>query len=641
MDPAFTRARLRSATLVLLIAVAPSLVLAGEAGGVTFSAEVYRDHVKRLASDEWGGRGPGQEGIEKAAEYIADHFRAHGLKPAGDNGTYFQSFDIRRGKNLVRERADFKVEGLEAAWKVDADWRPLPFSQVGDIEGPLAFAGYGISAERYNFDDYAGFDATGKVLLMMRYEPKDADPNAVFGGSTPSSHSMFSRKARIAADKGAKAIIIVNPPNRDPDKDELYEFSSRFTRQSYELPMIQVKREVAEALLKRAGMPDLATLTQELDEGRQSLSTDLKGVKVRIATGLEANVIKARNVIGLMPGAGQTDELIVIGAHYDHLGTREEDDKKTIFNGADDNASGTSGVLELVTAFSRQPPPRRGILFMTFSAEEMGLLGSKHFVDNPTVDYSRIKFMMNLDMIGRYRPETFEIYGADTGEGFEALAEELAGELSLQYRLGSSMFGNSDHASFYDKGTPVMFPFTGLHEEYHKPEDDWELINAEGATQVLQFAYRLSHRMAMAEQGPVYRERGRARRNSPAAAAAEQAAREQAAENQPARPETPPAEPPAPPRRARVRLGIMPSYAESDEPGMLVESVVPNQPAAQAGMKDGDRIIQIGDKDIGDVQEYMAAMSAFSPGDEVQIIVRRQGEKVTLKVKLAGQDGPK
>lgn len=612
-------------------------------GNVAFSAERYREHVKLLAGDEWGGRGPGQEGIEKAAEYIAEHFKRSGLKPAGDDGTYFQTFDIRDGKELIAEKAKLTVDGLDSQWKLDEDWRVFPFSKTGAVDGPLAFAGYGISAERHNVDDYAGFDATGKVLLMLRYEPKSDDPNAPIGGATPSSNSVFSRKARIAADKGAKAIIIVNPPNRDADKDELYEFSTRFTRQSYELPMIHVKREVAEAMLKKAGMPDLATLTAELDESRESVSTDLKNMHVHIETGLEPKVIKTRNVVGLMPGRGDTDELIVVGAHYDHLGIRESDNTSTIYNGADDNASGTAGMLELVTAFAQQSPPRRGILFMAFSAEERGLLGSAHWVKHPTVDYGRVKFMMNLDMIGRYRPDEFEIYGADTGEGFEQLADELSSELGLKYKFGKELFGQSDHASFYEKGTPVMFPFTGLHAEYHQPGDDWDLINAEGATTVLQFSYRLSRHMAELTDGPAYKKRSDtrfSRRDNPAAAAAETAKREQEAEGQAATPPQPPPDQPAP-RRSRARMGIVPSYADSEGNGVLVERVSPNQPAAKAGMKDGDRIIQIGEKDVTDMASYMEAMGGYGIGDEIQVIVKRGEEKVTLKVMLTGPDGPK
>ncbi len=644
--------KVTKAIFVSLVSLLLSTGLRAEEGGersgstVAFSADAFLDHVRLLASDEWGGRGPGQPGIEEAAEYIAEHFRLAGLEPAGENGTFFQSFEIKAGKELLEEEARLEVQGLKADWKVRRDWIPLPFGKPGAAEGPLAFAGYGLDVPAHNYSDYADFDPRGKVLLVLRYEPKSSDPNAEFGGESPSPNAMFFRKARWAAERGARALIIVNPPNRNPDKDELYDFDQGLSRQSYDLPMIQVSRAVADQILKQAGLPDLKTLTEQIDSDFKPRSMDAGGLVVSLHTGTRTKVITARNVLGMLPGDGRTAEVVVVGAHYDHLGTtRKPDGTVEIYNGADDNASGTAGLIELARAFSSSPRTRRGILFIAFSAEEMGLLGSRHFVDHPTIDFARICFMMNLDMIGRYDPAKFQVHGVESSPDFKPLLDQLTTEMGMKYRTARELFGRSDHASFQRKGVPVLFPFTGLHPQYHQPGDDWDLINAEGAIRVLTLTYRLVRTIADRESGP----------NPPAAPGEAGPPESQPAENGAARPEEPaapgepaaasqpaeakPAEPPAarrddaPPPMPRVRLGIMPDYA-GDRPGVRVEGVMEGSPAKAAGIQPGDVIVRIGDSPIRDIGSYMAALGRFKPGDEIEVVVERGEETLTLRVKL-------
>lgn len=621
----------------------------GERGkeAVSFSADTFMDHVRLLASDEWGGRGPGQPGIEEAAEYIAEQFRRTGLLPAGENGTFFQSFEIKMGKELLEEQARLEVRGLKADWLVRRDWIPLPFGKPGEVEGPLAFAGYGLDVPAHNYSDYADFDPRGKVLLVLRYEPKSSDPNAEFGGGSPSPNSMFFRKAGWAAERGALALILVNPPNRHPDSDELYDFSQGLGRQTYELPMVQVTRAVADQMLKQAGLPDLKTLTEQIDADFKPRSMDAGGLVVSLRMSTRAKVITTRNVLGMLPSDGSTDEVVVVGAHYDHLGTaRRPDGSLEIYNGADDNASGTAGLLELARAFSQQPRTRRSLLFIAFSAEEMGLLGSRHFVDHPTLDFPRIRFMLNMDMIGRYDPAKFQIHGVESSPDFKPLLERITAEMGMKYKTARDLFGRSDHASFLRKGVPVLFPFTGLHAEYHQPGDDWDLVNAEGATRVLALTYRIVRAIAEWESGPnppaTSEEAGQpdSRPAESGEANPAEPARpvEPAATTRPA--ETQPAEPPAarrddaPPPMPRVRLGIMPDYA-GDRPGVRVEGVVEGSAAKAAGIQQGDVIVRIGDSPIKDIGSYMAALSRFKPGDEVEITVERGEQTLTLRVKLA------
>lgn len=648
----------RTALLLSVASLIASLCLAAEErrerghSGVVFSADTFLDHVRLLASDEWGGRGPGQPGIEEAADYIAEQFRLAGLQPAGENGTYFQSFEIKRGKELIEQEAELRVKGLESDWKIRTDWIPLPFGKPGEAEGPLAFAGYGLVVPSHNYDDYADFDPAGKVLLVLRYEPKSTDPNAEFGGQAPSPNAMFFRKAKWAAERGARALIIVNPPNRDPDKDELYDFDQGLSRQTYELPMVQVTRTVADQILRHAGLPDLKTLTEQIDAEFKPRSMDAGGVVVSLRTGTRARSITARNVLGMLPGDGSTDEVVVVGAHYDHLGTtRKPDGSVEIYNGADDNASGTAGILELARAFSQQPRTRRNILFMAFSAEEMGLLGSRHFVDHPTLDFSRIRFMMNLDMIGRYDPARFQMHGLESSADFKPLLEQVTAELGMKYKTARDMFGRSDHASFHRKGVPVLFPFTGLHAQYHQPGDDWELINAEGATRVLDLTYRLVRAIAEMQSGPsppseepeAQQPESRPAENGEAQPGQPGRPEDQGAATQPA--ERSPAQRPArrddaPPPMPRVRLGIMPDYTEGDRPGVIVEGLVEGGAAKAAGIQQGDRIVRIGQTPVTDIASYMGALAGFKPGDEVDVVVERGAETKTLRIRLGAPREP-
>ena len=629
----------RPLALLALLVLAIGTCLAEEnkstVAKASFSADAYLAHVRYLASDELGGRLPGTPGSHAATEYIAQQFKQIGLKPGGVEDTYFQPFTIRRLKQLHDSEAAFKISGVEGEWKIRENWIPMPFSKPGKIEGPLAFAGYGISAGKFDYDDYAGFDPTDKVLLILRHEPKDEDPEAAFGGETPSCHALFSRKARVAAEKGAKGLLIVNAPNRDPDRDQLYPWHDSDTHQSYSLPIAHISRQIANAILEQAGMTNLTTLEEKLDQERKPLSTDLEGITVDIETGVK--YVEGRNVLGLLEGEGRGDEFIVIGAHHDHLGKvrphRGESKEPVIHNGADDNASGTAGVIELARAFASGPRPQRSILFMTFDAEELGLLGSRHFVDHPTVELEKIVAMITLDMIGRMNQDRFAIYGVGTGKEFRELLDAYAEELTLSFKApasGSGFFGGSDHHSFYQKDIPVLFAFTGVHKQYHTPEDDWELIDGDGATKVLQLMHPAISEIASMGERPTFvsAEEEQAAREAQKEAEAqaeaeEETEQEQAADERPARP-----------GRPRASLRIIPDHAYDGDGGFRVLSVIQDGPAAKAGMKDGDLIVRIADEPVSDIYSYMEALKPHQPGDQVEVVVKRGEEQVKLKVTL-------
>ncbi len=629
---------------------------------VGFDSEAYLEHVRYLASDELGGREPGSAGIELAAEYIARQFERFGLRPAGSDGTYFQPFTVRRGKKLVDSEASLIVDGLDGTWTVRRDWIPLPYTLPNDVEAPLAFVGYGIDAPEFEWNDYEGFDATGKALLIFRYEPASDDPEAAFGGRTPSRHAMFRRKARVAARAGAQCLLVVNPPLREGD-DALVAWQPEATEQTFEMPMIHVSRALADALVRKGGLPPLADLQRKLDEERKPLSADLTGLTLRLKMGVTPNRIPARNVVGLLPGDGSTDETLVVGAHYDHLGTRPAPSSggdPVIYNGADDNASGTAGVLELARVLAANGGLRRNILFIAFSAEELGLLGSTHWVENPAVPLEHVKAMFNFDMIGRLEGKEVTLYGRSTAAEFAALLEAAAASTGVAFRAARGVPGMSDHAPFHRRGIPVLFAFTGVHKEYHRPEDDWQRIDAPGAVRILELFAEIIRNVANMPSGPTF---SAAAAGEPIDMPGKQPAIDEARTEGP--PDgnagrTPPGAPatrpageaetrpsddgePRQPERPRVRLGIVPDMAGGVEPGVVVQGVMEGSPAQAAGMREGDRIIRIGPHTITDIYSYMDALRDHQAGDVVEVVVvRNRAEKavVRLKVTLAAS-GPR
>ena len=600
-----------------------------------FDPGAYLAHIKYLADDKLEGRQPGTPGIELAAEYIAKQFQAAGLKPAGDDGTWFQSFEVRQGKKLADADARLEIDGLDQKWPVRKDWIPLPSSAPEEVEGPLAFAGFGIEADLHEYNDYTDFDAANKLLLIFRFEPRSDDPNADFGGKKPSVYSEFRKKAVTAAQHGAKALLIVNP-RREGLEDKLMDFDEELSHQTYDLPMAHVSRALADALLEKAGLGTLDGVQEKLEHERKPLSADLK-LHAQLNPGIQPHKVATRNVIGLLKGDGHTNETIVVGAHYDHLGKvpnwRSRDKTPVIHNGADDNASGTAGVIESARVLAQEGGLRRNVLFIAFSGEELGLLGSKHFVEHPTIPLADIRAIVNFDMIGRLSQDKFVIFGIPSATEFDELVRRAAEQADLKFRAAKGLTGASDHASFYRSNIPYLFPMTGVHQQYHMPEDDWELIDAPGATKVLTAFHQIVRELADMKDGPTFHAQTEEAapedqeikpgvEHEKEAQEAEEKAR---AGHRSGRETSQPAMP-------NVRLGITPDVAGDDRPGVVADVVMDGGAAKAAGMRDGDRIVQIGERKIKDIYGYMDALKGFKPGDSVDVKIVRKDQELTLKV---------
>lgn len=477
-----------------------------------FAAAEYLEHVAYLAGDELEGRGTGEEGGHQAAQYIADFFAKYGVKPGGDQGTYFQEFPLKLKSGIGGgTRVAFGLSGRKTRIPLllHQDYVPLPFSKSGAFAGDVVFVGYGIVSEDHGYDDYAGLDVSGKIVLMLRGGPEFED----FG----SRHTTFRAKANRANARDAAALIFVNA-ERDgvdplyPFRPEPVDYSVGLGRSSYGVPILQVTRVVADRLLNSAKHPDLAALQERIEQTKKPVSSLLSGVTIKGCVDIKPVESRVRNVIGIIPGAGpQAEEFIVLGAHYDHLGARNKglptfDSSSDIFNGADDNASGTSLVMTLAQVFARGARPNRSILLMAYTGEELGLIGSQYFVSHPTVNLNRCVLMLNFDMVGRLQNDRVNVYGARRYKQEDRL-QRLAQDHGLQLGETSLEGYGSDQFSFTQRRIPALFFFTGLHAQYHRATDDVELIDAAGAMRIARLATDLIEEIDALEVFPSRKEK--------------------------------------------------------------------------------------------------------------------------------------
>jgi hypothetical protein len=570
------------------------------------SSERYMKDVTFLARDEMKGRGSGTPELEIAADYIAEQFRLAGLKPAGEKGTYFQPFEVTTGAGLGTKN---ELVVASTALKINDDFVPIMISNTAEFEGPLVFAGYGISAPELQYDDYAGIDVKDKIVVVLRHEPQENNAQSKFDGTNFTRHAPFVNKAINARLHGAKGIIFISDPlHRD---EEVGPATRRIEFTDMGIPAIHAKRATFERLLRAAGK-DLATIQRQIDGNLQPQSFELANERARVATEVVRMRRTVRNVIGALEGSDPVlkNEWVVVGGHYDHLGLGERDSLTPsqvgqIHHGADDNASGTAGVIELARlAANDNREWKRSALFMAYAAEEIGLLGSAHFVNNPTVPIGAITSMINLDMIGRITNNRVFVGGVGTSPNSRTAIEEINRAVGMQLDFSDSGYGSSDHTSFNTKKIPVLFFFSGLHTDYHKPSDTYDKINAEGAIKVASLAYGMMDRVANDSERPAYVEVQR---------------------------------PQGPGRGGGggygAYFGSVPDFREDIE-GVMFSDVVNGSPAAKAGLRAGDIMIEFDGKPIQRLNDYAFLLRSKMPGDVVSVVVKRNGENVRVNVTL-------
>ena len=603
---------LRRTKLLLLISAAAIL----SAADTSFDAARYLDHIKYLASPEMKGRASGSPELEKAAKYIADHFRADGLQsPAGSSG-YLQPFQVTTSAALGRGNKFEVSAGADSQeLELNKDYVPFNFSSSGRVSGSVVFAGYGITAPEYNYDDYAGLDVKGKVVIVIAHEPQESDPKSVFEGKLFTDHAQSYSKAANARAHGAKAVIFLRDRmNHKQAREELEPFGATNGPTDAGIPFVQVREEVAQQWFRASGK-DIEELETAIDTDLKPRSFELKGVEVRESVNVERAVKTVNNVAGYLPG--QTDEYVIIGAHYDHLGLGGQFSMApsltgTVHPGADDNASGTAGVLELAHYFAHQPKPKRGMLFMTYAGEELGLLGSGYYANHPELPLSKAVTMINLDMIGRAKNGKIYIGGAGSGSTLRASLDGITPQrkLKVDYSDNSSS-SSSDHTSFAAKQVPVLFFFSGLHGDYHKPSDTWDKIDTANSVEVLQLVADVANKLDNDSDRPRFVRV--VDKNNPHSGDVSGISSSGGGYG--------------------PNFGSIPDFAEPPK-GVRFADVKEGSPAAVAGLKAGDILIAFGDKEIANLYDFTYALRAHKPGDEVSVTVLRNDKPLTVKVKL-------
>jgi hypothetical protein len=597
----------RHAALALLLL--PLAGLAAAAAEPVPEAARLLDWVRALADPAMDGRAAGTPGADRAAAYLADRFREARLQPAGDAGGYLQRFGLPTGVRLGPGNAlEVAVPGQAGhAFAIGPEVLPLTFSSDGEVRADAVFAGYGITAPPVGYDDYAGLDAHGKVVLVMTGEPQERNPHGPFRTPEHFHYTELRHKVLNAREHGAAAVVVVENPSRPDDTPR----PLRGTTPAWGLVAVSATRGVATALLRPAGL-DLAALQAAIDAALAPHSRPLPGVTVRLRVALVREQGTTANVVGLLPGTdpARRSEAVVVGAHYDHLGrgspfSLDASPADRVHPGADDNASGTAAVLGLAEAFARAGGARRTLVFVAFSGEEVGLLGSSHYVGRPAVPIERTVAMVNFDMVGRLRDDRLHVMGVDTGEGLRPLVEQAAAGLGLRLALRGDGVGPSDHTAFVNRERPALFFFTGTHEDYHRPSDTADRVSADGIRRAAVLAYRVVRALADRDDRPAF-----VRVPVPAAAARSSGG------------------------GYGPYFGSVPDFGESPEPGVRLGGVRPGSPADRAGLRAGDVIVAFGGVTVRTLDDLTFALRARRPGDTVEVRYRRDGAEHVARATL-------
>ncbi len=579
-----------------------------------------QQRVEFLASDELEGRMTGSEGAKRAAEHIETQFAELNLKPIGDEGSYFQEFEFTAGRRIIAAENSFHVtrqtHGSEQVmeFSVERDFQPLSFSRNGVVEGEVVFVGYGLTVPGElgeGYDAYAGLDVKDKIVVALRYVPEGVEPER---RQELNRYAGLRYKAMQAREQGAKAFLVVAGPN-SPNAGKLIPLDFDSSLADSGIVAASISDTVANALFAPSDKT-LKDVQSGLDvENPHFLGQfPLPDVKIKIVVSVEKVKKTDQNVVALLPPLELTDdtEYVIVGAHYDHIGRGEigslaqKDEEGQIHNGADDNASGTAVVLELATtlseAYQKHPEKfRRGIIFALWSGEELGLIGSTHFVNDPIIPLEKVVAYINFDMVGRLRDNKLILQGVGSSSVWTKLIEKRNVPIGFNLTLQDDPYLPTDVTAFYPKEVPVLSFFTGGHEDYNRPTDDPDTLNYDGIERIARLAHRIVLDLVRATERPAY---VRVERSQ-----SEEGSRD----------------------TLRAYLGTIPDYT-TEGTGVKLSGVRAGGPADKAGLKGGDVIVEFGGQKITNIYDYTYALDAVKIGEPVEVVVLRDGKRVKLTV---------
>ena len=562
------------------------------------------EHIKYLSSDKLEGRFPGSEGSKKAIKYISKNWEAQGVLPAGTK-KYEQPFSYI-SKVSLGNRNILRVRNSKSRYKIKKDFIPIGWSGNGNIDDKVVFVGYGFDIDdSLSWNDYINVNVKNKWVLMFLNGPDGNSPHSPYG-----YHKKLYNKVIAARDRGVGGILFMEREEKENNK--LKPLVYRQSASSAGLPIIQITHAVANNIINDKDKT-VADLRSKIDQELASFSFELDR-KVSARVNLKFEKETATNVVGFIEGSDPilNKEYIIIGAHYDHLGYGGHmsgslnPDSMQIHNGADDNASGIAGILELShKLMTNKKLLGRSIIAICFDAEEKGLLGSKFYTQTPTKDLEQTAIMINMDMIGRLNEKPITVGGVGSAKTFSETIEVVQKNhtLKIDKNISGMDFGRSDHASFYREDIPVLFFFTGAHQDYHKPSDDWDKIDYQGEKEVLNFVYDLIVQLSTNKEKPIFTEitNDNSDNQSPS---------------------------------FNVTLGVIPSYG-SQKIGMEIDGISrKNGPADKAGMKKGDIIIEINNKKIRNIYDYMARLAELNSGDKIIVKIIRNKIEMELILDL-------
>ncbi|HNW56878.1 MAG TPA: M20/M25/M40 family metallo-hydrolase [Bacteroidales bacterium] len=570
-------------------------------GNPDVTIQELKSHIMILSSDSLKGRMTGSEGDSLAALYIKSEMASYGMTPISGDG--FQSLKVI--KRIVPGKSNsLKINDIN--FTPEKDFMPMAFSSNSGLESEVVFAGYGfnINGDSLKWNDYKDIDVKGKWVLILRADPDQDNANSLF---LPFSDDRD--KAMVAKDMGAAGILLVSGTSFDP----MDTFESLNNNEfSVDIPALRLKRDVADAILAKSH-----TSTDELEKKINSIKKPISfatGVIVNAVSEITRENANTRNVVMVLPGEDEQlkNEYIIIGAHFDHLGmggpgsSSRATDTVAVHHGADDNASGVAMMLELAEKFAMtKGSHKRSIVCIAFTGEELGLLGSKYFAENPGIDLSKVNAMINLDMVGRLQEtNVLQISGVGTSEKLKDIISSENDTSILKLTLSEEGYGPSDHSSFYGKNIPVLFFTSGAHLDYHTPADTYDKINYQGMVNISSLVYKITSALASSSDRLQFREAG------------------------------PKAVPGRVMRRKWVTLGIMPDFAGNVKNGLRADFVTPGKPAALGGMKKGDIITAINGKTVNNIQDYMFRMGQLKHGETISVEIMRNGKKEVLIIQL-------
>jgi aminopeptidase YwaD len=559
-----------------------------------------KEDIGYLASDELKGRKSGEPGDLMAAEYIRTKFKNAGLTLMFDNG--FQKFslvtsaEIGEGNQLAVSGSNFEVK---------KHFLPYAFSGNTSVTADVVFVGYGLEVDRdsLQWNDYKNVDVSGKWVLALQGDPDLENPQSPY-----IEFSSERSKALFAADKNAAGLILV-AGKKFSETDQLTSLIFDKNSSRYDIPVIQVTREVADKIL--AGSENtIEKLEAKIDSLNRTLNLKLNST-VSSTVNVNQKETETQNVVALLPGTDNNlkNEYVVVGAHFDHLGMggpgsgSRVTDTLAVHNGADDNASGVAAVIQLAEKLAAEKKNKRSIIFVAFGAEEMGLVGSKAFTNKPPVETEKMVAMFNFDMVGRLDPKSngLSIGGTQTSKETEAILTDL--NTGFELAFSPEGVGPSDHASFYLQNIPVFFISTGAHSDYHTPVDDAEFINYEGTKKVADYSYLVISELANRDEALTFQEAGPKFQRSRGG-------------------------------RLKVTFGVMPDFAGLEKRGLRIDAVTPGKPAEKAGMKKGDIITAIEGKKVGGIHDYMSRLQTMEVGQQVSVDIIRDEKETVLIVQL-------